>query len=49
VVRQSLFSLPAVLVGLAVGLALGKHTQPERFRAVSWVALGALGFVLLLG
>ena len=49
VVRQSLFSLPAVLIGLAIGLALGSRTQPERFRAVSWVALGALGFLLLVG
>ncbi|MCP3985231.1 MAG: sulfite exporter TauE/SafE family protein [bacterium] len=41
-------AVPTVLLGLVGGFAIARRVGTERFRAASWVALGLLGFVLIL-
>lgn len=48
VLVDSLFSIPAMGVGLLLGFALSRRVGAERFRGASWVALGVLGAVLIL-
>ncbi len=47
VLRDSAIAVPAVGIGLLIGLALGRRVSPARFRRASWAALGALGMVLV--
>jgi hypothetical protein len=47
--REAALAAPFVLAGLALGLWLGQRVSPERFRRIAWIALGLMGFVLLLG
>lgn len=39
---------PVVVAGSIVGLNLARRVSPERFRTVSWVALGLLGVLLVV-
>ncbi len=41
-------AIPAVVVGLLVGFAIGRRVGAQRFRTASWIALGLLGAVLVL-
>jgi uncharacterized membrane protein YfcA len=46
--REALVALPAVGLGLLLGIRLGRQTDPARFRQLSWSGFGLLGFLLLL-
>ena len=39
---------PLVIVGLVIGNRLSQRVSPERFKRVTWIALGALGVVLIV-
>jgi uncharacterized membrane protein YfcA len=39
---------PFVLVGLFAGIRLGRQISPAHFQRVSWLALGAIGSVLVI-
>ncbi len=45
---EALYLLPVVVTGTLAGLALARRTQPERFRRAAWLALGLLGFALVI-
>ncbi len=48
IVTNALAAIPIMFVGLGAGLWISKRVTPERFRLISWVALGALGLVLFV-
>jgi uncharacterized membrane protein YfcA len=48
IVRLALWLSPTVIAGAIAGLALGRRVSGERFRTVSWAALGLLGIGLAL-
>ncbi len=48
IVTNALAAIPVMFVGLTAGLWLTRRVTPERFRLISWLALGALGLVLFL-
>lgn len=45
---DSAFSVPAMVIGLIAGYAISLRVGAERFRLASWLALAALGAVLVL-
>jgi len=45
---EGLLALPVVLLGTLGGMALARRTRPERFRRAAWIALGCLGFSLIV-
>lgn len=47
IATRALWLSPAVLVGGSTGLALARRVPAERFRRISWVALGLLGLLLI--
>jgi len=47
VFRDAALAVPFVLCGLFAGIAIGQRVDPERFRKISWVALGCLGLALV--
>jgi len=48
IVRTALWLAPTIIAGAALGLTLGRCVSPDRFRTVSWSALGVMGVVLAL-
>lgn len=46
--REAFLALPAAVLGLGLGIRLGRRTDPARFRQVSWSGFAALGALLLL-
>jgi uncharacterized membrane protein YfcA len=48
IVKIALAIAPLIVAGAATGLALGERVSAERFRTVSWAALGVMGVVLAL-
>ena len=40
-------AVPAVIIGVASGIALARRVHPDRFRRVAWIGLGLLGIALL--
>ncbi|NNL64781.1 MAG: sulfite exporter TauE/SafE family protein [Myxococcales bacterium] len=46
IVRTALLATPCVLAGAATGLVLARRVSAERFRTISWIALGVMGAVL---
>jgi len=45
---ESVLVIPALIGGLAGGMALARHIPPDRFRRTCWIALGLLGVGLLV-
>lgn len=45
--RDSALAIPFILVGLLLGIQLGRRVHADHFRRISWIALGALGLALL--
>jgi len=48
VLQLAALFVPWVIAGAVSGLALGRRVSPERFRRISWIALGGLGAALAL-
>jgi len=48
IVRIALWMVPVIVAGASLGLVLGRRISAERFRTVSWIALGLMGVVLAL-
>ncbi len=44
---EAALMIPAVVVGVAIGVALAERTHPDRFRRACWIGLGLLGIGLL--
>lgn len=48
IVRDTAIAAPFIVLGLVLGIRLGRRIDPGRFRQASWVALGLLGGVFLV-
>ena len=48
IVRTALLAAPVVLAGAVTGLALARRVSADRFRTLSWIALGLMGAALAI-